>query len=73
MVHLRGVSIDCGRGLGAEVAHSCVEVQGADAVPTDGAGELHAALDALDSIGFHYLNPIPMQAGSQDPMVGQRT
>ena len=55
VVRLGGVSIDRGCGLGAEVAAFCVEVNRADAVGTLGAGELHAALDALDSVGFHCL------------------
>ena len=50
---LSGVSIDRGCGLGAEVAGFRVEVDRADAVGTLRAGELHAALDALDSVGFH--------------------
>jgi hypothetical protein len=28
------------------------------------AGELHAALDALDFVGFHYLNCSPTQVGA---------
>ena len=61
-MRLGGVSIDHGCGLGAEVADFRVEVQRADAVFTLRAGELHAALDALDSVGFHYLNYSPRQA-----------
>jgi hypothetical protein len=55
VVRFGGVIIDHGCGLGAEVARLRVEVQRADAVFTLHAGELHAALDALDSVGFHYL------------------
>lgn len=53
MVGLAGVIVDGGCGLGAEVAEFRVEIDGADAVGTLRAGELHAALDALDSVGFH--------------------
>jgi hypothetical protein len=49
-----GVGVDGGSSLGAEVADFCVEIQGADAMGTLFAAELHAALDALDAIGFHY-------------------
>jgi hypothetical protein len=48
-----GVMVDCGCSLGAEVAGLRVEFQSAYAVGTLRAGELHAALDALDSVGFH--------------------
>src|ERR1017187_11024320 len=51
--------VDCGGGLSAQVAESGVEIQGADAVGTVRTGELHAALDALDSVGFHCLNCSP--------------
>jgi len=64
VVRLGGVSIDHGCGLGAEVAGLRVEVQRADAVGTLRAGEVHAALDALDSVGFHCLNCSPPQAGA---------
>ena len=62
MVRFGGVSIDYGCGLGAEVAGFRVEVQCADAMGTLRAGELHAALDALDSVGFHCLNCSPLHA-----------
>lgn len=48
-----GVSVDGGGGLGAQVTGFGVEIQGADAVGTLLARELHAALDAFDAIGFH--------------------
>ena len=59
-VRFAGVIIDRGCGLSAEVAALGVEVQRGDAVRTLGAGELHAALDALDSIGFHWPNCSPL-------------
>ena len=52
-VNFAGVTIDGGCGLGTEVAGFRVEVERADDVFTLGTGELHAALDALDAIGFH--------------------
>jgi hypothetical protein len=52
-MHFGGVIVDRGCGLGAQVAGSGVEVERADAVGTVRAGELHAAFDALDSVGFH--------------------
>lgn len=48
-----GVGVDCGCGLGSEVARFGVEIYGADAVRALRAVELHATLDALDPIGFH--------------------
>jgi hypothetical protein len=65
VVRFGGVIIDRGCGLGAEVAGPRVEIERADAVGTLRAGELHAALDALDSVGFHYLNCSPPQAGAE--------
>jgi hypothetical protein len=59
-VRFAGVIIDRGCGLSAEVAALGVEVQRADAVCTLGAGELHAALDALDFIGFHWVDCSPL-------------
>ena len=70
-VRFAGVIVDRGCGLGAEVAALRVEVQRADAVCTLGAGELHAALDALDFIGFHWLNCSPSAGGSGYALVGQ--
>lgn len=72
MVGFGGVIVDHGCGLGAEIAGFGVEVQRADAVFTLHAGELHAALDALDSVGFHYLNCSPSASGSGHALVGQR-
>jgi hypothetical protein len=48
-----GVIVDCGRGLGSQVASFCVEVERADAVITTSADKPHATLDALDSVSFH--------------------
>jgi hypothetical protein len=48
-----GVIVDCGGGLGAEVAGLGVEVKRADAMSTVRARELHAALDSLYFVGFH--------------------
>ena len=50
VVDRRGVEIDGGGGLGAEVAVVEVEVEGADVVGAAGAGELHASLDARDGV-----------------------
>ena len=50
MVDRRGVEIDGGGGLGAEVAVADVEVERADVVGASGAGELHASLDARDGV-----------------------
>jgi taurine--2-oxoglutarate transaminase len=50
VVGARGVEIDGGGGLGAEVAVTEVEVESADAVGAAGAGELHASLDAGDGV-----------------------
>ena len=65
-----GVIIDSGCGLGAEIAGLRVEVQRADAVGTLRAGELHAVLDALDSVSFHWLNCSPLQAGAVTRWLG---
>ena len=56
VVRLAGVIVDRSGGLGAEISGFGVEVQRADTVGTVGAGELHSALDALDSVGFHWLD-----------------
>jgi len=45
-----GMLVDCGGGLGAEIAVAGIEVQSADVVSAVGAGELHAALDASDGV-----------------------
>ena len=50
MVNCGGVSIDGGRGLGAQVAVAGVEIESADVVGAAGAGELHSALDASDGV-----------------------
>ena len=47
------VSINRGRGLGAKIAGFGVEIECADAVRAMCAVELHAALDALNFVGFH--------------------
>jgi hypothetical protein len=41
-------------------------------VSTVRAGKLHAALDALDSVGFHCLNCSPSRAAAENAMVGRR-
>lgn len=69
---LGGVKIDRGCGLGAEVAGLRIEIERAYAVGTMYAGELHAALDAQDFVGFHCLHCIPSARSSEDAMVGQR-
>ena len=56
MVRFGGVVVHGGGGLRAEVSGFGVEVESADAVGTVGAGEFHAALDALDAIGFHWFD-----------------
>jgi hypothetical protein len=48
-----GVSVDCGGGLGAQVAGFGVEIDGADTVAALSAVKLHATFDALDFVGFH--------------------
>lgn len=53
---LGGVIVNRGGGLGSQIAGFRIEVVGADAVIATGTGELHAALDALDSVGFHRLD-----------------
>ena len=64
VVGFGGVIVDHGGGLGAEVAGFRVEIQRADAVLTLRAGELHTALDPLDSVGFHCMNSSPFASGS---------
>jgi hypothetical protein len=53
LVFLGGVLIDGGRSLGAEVAVPGVVLQCAHAVLAAGAGESHAAFDAIDGVVFH--------------------
>ncbi len=45
--------VDCGCGLGAEIADFRIEIESAHAVGTVRAGKLHTVLDALDAVGFH--------------------
>jgi hypothetical protein len=52
-VRCGGVLVDSGGRLGAEIAQFGVEIRGSYGVCAAGARELHAAKDALDSIGFH--------------------
>ena len=53
LVFLGGVLVDGGCGLGAEVAVPGVVLQCAHAVLAAGAGESHAAFDAIDGVVFH--------------------
>ena len=66
-----GVIVEGGSGLGAKVTALGVEIEGADAVGTVGAGELHAALDALDFVGFHWVDCNSWRAGVSKALVGQ--
>jgi len=72
VVGFAGVIIDRGGGLRAKVTRLGVEVQSADAVGTVRARELHAALDALDSVGFHCLNCSLRLGRVEDALVGHR-
>jgi hypothetical protein len=56
MVSLGRVKIDGGCSLSAEVSGLGIEIERADAMRTVNAGKLHAALDALDFVGFHCLH-----------------
>lgn len=69
---IAGVLVDGGCGLGAEVACLWIEIECADAVGAMRTGELHAALDALDAVGFHCLNCNCSARGGDDSLVGQR-
>lgn len=71
LVRRSGVGIDCGGGLGAEISNFGVKIQSCDAVGALLARELHAALDALDSIGFHSMDCSCHGAEGVDAMVGQ--
>ena len=53
MVGLGCVIVDGSCGLGAQVALLGVEIERAYTVGTVRAVKLHAALDALESVGFH--------------------
>lgn len=55
-VRLGRVMVDCGCGLGAEIAGFRIEIERGDAVRAVRARELDALLDALGSVGFHLLN-----------------
>ena len=61
LVFLGGVLVDGGCGLGAEVAVPGVVLQGTHAVFAAGAGESHAAFDAIDGVVFHCFSVIPGQ------------
>ena len=56
VVRFGGVIVNRGCGLRTQVSGLRIEIERGDAVGTVRAGELHAALNALDSIGFHCLN-----------------
>lgn len=71
-VGLGCVGVDRGCGLGAEVSDLRVEIERANAVGTMHTGELHAALDALDFVGFHCLHCSASASGSEHAIVGQR-
>lgn len=71
VVGFAGVIVDRGCCLSTEVASLFVEIESAHAVGTVRAGELHAAFDALDSIGFHLLNCSPPRAEQLHSMVRQ--
>jgi hypothetical protein len=72
LVRRSGVGIDCGGGLGAEISNFGVKLQSCDAMGALLARELHAALNALDSIGFHSMNCSCHGDEGVDAMVGQR-
>ena len=71
-VGLGCVGVDRGCGLGAEVSDLRVEIERANAVGTMHTGELHAALNPLDFVGFHCLNCSPPAGSRLYAMVGQR-
>jgi hypothetical protein len=57
----RGMLVDGGSRLGAEVAVAGIEVERGDVVGAVGAGKLHAALDASDGIeALHNLEFSPL-------------
>ena len=64
--------VDGGCGLGAEITGFGVEIERADAVVTMRAAKLHAAFDALDFVGFHYVNCKSFAGQKREPLVGQR-
>ncbi len=51
-----GVVVDRRCGLGSKVSNFGIEIERADTVLAMRASELHATLDPLDSVGFHYMN-----------------
>ena len=70
LVRRGGVRIDCGSGLGAEIPNFGVKLQSCDAMGALLARELHAALNALDSIGFHSMDCSRHGDEGVDAMVG---
>ncbi len=61
LVFLGGVLVDGGCGLGTEVAVPGVVFQRAHAVLAAGAGESHAAFDAIDGVVFHCFSVVLRQ------------
>jgi hypothetical protein len=59
---LGGVLVDCGCGLGAEIADLRIEIERTHAVGAVRARELHSVLDALDPVGFHCFDCSPLRA-----------
>jgi hypothetical protein len=72
MVRFGGVIVDGGCRLSANIAGFGVEISGADSVGTMRAAELHAAFDAFNTIGFHWMNCTFPESRCRDAMVGQR-
>ena len=64
VVDLRSVLIEGNGGLGAEVAVPEVEVEGANAVRAEDAGELYAPLDPLRGVVSHGLIVSPRWRGN---------
>ncbi len=65
VVDFGGVLVDGGSGLGAEVAVTGIEVEGADVVRAVGAGELHASLDAGDGVEALHNSSVVFRPGSE--------
>jgi len=69
-VGFTGVVVDRCCGLRAKVSNFGIKVERADTVLAMRASELHAALDPLDSIGFHYTNCKSSVSYRNDALVG---
>jgi hypothetical protein len=70
-VRFAGMIVNGGCSLGPKVPDSRIEIERAHAVLAMRASELHATLDPLYSIGFHWIDCKSSADNHNDALVGQ--